>query len=312
MQFSILFYAVSCRIAVTAVRWVCVCEGKGKVVKCISTSATLADTSSSPAARRERRVLLRLRSRKNRGLNRPFFLREVKYLSFSYSRMHGLQCVTCSFWLISSGWSLGWVRVYILFWRTDLDGLSCHESVVMEAHRMMWNHTRTWNVSVLSCIFNTMSLLSLHPSDFWVYVFILTSGPQLCLFLKPGLYLEASEVWLCLGIQFHIQVPHTAGREVDIDGSEERKMPRADRSGVTLPFSITHKDAGKLGWIRSRWQSRLLPLCPCQQTFLLSQMFQLTTFTNFGRICMETLFSFWISIHPVNYAICLHWDNTWY
>lgn len=150
MQFSILFYAVSCRIAVTAVRWDCVCEGKVKVVKCMSTWSTLADTSSSPAARR---VLLRLRSRKNRGLNRPFFLREVKYLSFSYSRMHGLQCVTCSLWLISNGWSLGWVRVHILFWRTDLDGLSCQESVMMETHHMMWNHTRTWNVSVLSCIF---------------------------------------------------------------------------------------------------------------------------------------------------------------
>jgi len=59
--------------------------------------------------------------------------------------------------------------------------------------------------------------------------------------------LEVSEIWLCLGIQFHVQVRHTAGREVDIDGSEERKMPRADWSGVTLPFRITHKDAGKLG-----------------------------------------------------------------
>lgn len=158
MQFDSFFRSLSCRIAVTAVRWVCVCGGKVKVVKCISTWATHADTSSSCAARREK-VSLRLQSRKNRGLSRRLFLREVKYLSFTQpgdlflQQNVPMQCVTCSIWLISSGWRLGWVRVHILFWRTNLDGLSCQESVVMETHHKMWNHIRTWNVLVLSCIF---------------------------------------------------------------------------------------------------------------------------------------------------------------
>lgn len=80
-------------------------------------------------------------------------------------------------------------------------------------------------------------------------------------------------------------------------------MPRADWSGVTLPFEIMHKDAGKLAWIRSRWQCRLLPLWPCQQTFLLSQRFQLTNLANFAGICMETLLCSWIYVQSVHYVI---------
>lgn len=146
----------------------------------------------------------------------------------------------------------------------------------------------------------------------WVYIFQWTSEPKSQLFVVCLFVFEAWIIlgiiwspWLCLGFQFHIRVHHTAGWGLDIDGSEERKMPRADWSGVTLPWRITHKDAGKLAWIRSRWQCRLLPLWPCQQTFLLSQRFQLTNLANFAGICMVTLLCCWISVKSVHYVILL-------
>lgn len=273
---------------------------KVKAVKCMSIWVTHVDTSSSRAARRARKVLLRPRSRKNRDLNRLLFLREVKFFSFTQPGVLFLQQSLLMLCNVVYGWFPvvgSWVSESSYFILTNrsrravmprkgCDGdtlydVKPHED--LECLRFELHFFFYHNVPVISSsqwLLNLCLLINISGLDF------------ACLFLKPGSYLEASEIWLCLGIQFHVQVRHTSGREVDIDGSEERKMPRADWSGVTLPFRIRHKDAGELGWIRSRWQSRLLPLCPCQQTFLLSQMFQLTNFTNFGRICMETLFSF--------------------
>ncbi len=60
-----------------------------------------------------------------------------------------------------------------------------------------------------AAFFNTMSQLSLHPSDFWVYVFILTSEPQswLCLFVFEAWIIFGS-IW-SLAVSWH-SVSHSS------------------------------------------------------------------------------------------------------
>lgn len=140
----------------------------------------------------------------------------------------------------------------------------CQIRVAMEAHHQMLNRIRIWDDSSQSSLNECPSYPFITVT--WVYIFQWTSEQKSQLFVVCLFVFEAWIIfgiiwspWLCLGFQFHIRVRHTAGWGLDIDGSEERKNPRADWSGVTLPCGITHKDAGKMAWIRSRWQCRLLP-----------------------------------------------------